>query len=168
MEERKEIKLSVLNILLIAVIAALGFYVIHILDQNHELNKYQEEHSIRAEVEKVNQNFVAAFFTYSNTGERYAKIKKYTTSNGFKSTYPSGSELPKSVNVSSAMDNLRMYVTDMDQKKIQVYSEFLVTTTFNEVTSRQTVTLKTELIPSNGWKVNNVEILQNEPLDEIQ
>lgn len=111
---------------------------------------------------KINREFLESFFTYQTTAERYKKIEPFMTDQGFKSTHPSGTELPDSEeSVQSSMVGLKPFEYQSSKTEAEFFNEFKLTTEFNNVAATDTVIVKTSLIfvKEQGWKVDNVEFI---------
>jgi hypothetical protein len=111
---------------------------------------------------EVNRDFLEHFFTYQTTAERYTNVESYMTDQGFQSTHPSGTELPKSEeSVTSTMVGLKPYEYQSSKTEASFFNEFQLSTDFNDVTNTETVIVKTSLVyvKKQGWKVDDVEFV---------
>lgn len=115
----------------------------------------------------VNTQFVDKFFNYTSSRQRYENVKPLMTEQGYRSTYPSGMELPADSSVQSRVTGLKVYVQrapEIPEDQMLILNEFVATTEFNEIRSSKEVIMKTLLvyIDTIGWKVNDIEmIIQN-------
>ncbi|PEC50958.1 hypothetical protein COJ46_01645 [Bacillus sp. AFS077874] len=110
----------------------------------------------------VNQAFLINFFTYQTTAERYQNIKPYMTDQGYKATHPSSMELPKpEQSVKSSLVGLKPFEYQSSKTEAEFINEFKLSTDFNDVTSTDTVIVKTALmyIKDQGWKIDDVEFV---------
>ncbi|WP_408008202.1 hypothetical protein ACJROX_26585 [Pseudalkalibacillus sp. A8] len=111
---------------------------------------------------KINKEFLEHFFTYQTIAERYQNIQPLMTDQGYKATYPSGTELPSSdQSVKSSIAGLKSFEYQDSQTEAEFFNEFKLSTEFNDVTNTETVIVKTNLIyvKKQGWKINNVEFI---------
>ncbi|WP_338709168.1 hypothetical protein [Paenibacillus amylolyticus] len=115
-----------------------------------------------------NRLFVEGFFNFETTNQRYKAIRPYTTEKGYRSTFPSGIELPPDSEVHSTVSDMKAYLQhdpSSDKKHTEVLNKFSLTTEFNGIGSVQTIVMKTVLVDEgrgDGWKVDDIEmIIQN-------
>ncbi|WP_433709119.1 hypothetical protein [Paenibacillus illinoisensis] len=112
-----------------------------------------------------NRKFVEGFFNFESTDQRYDAIKPYTTEQGYRATFPSGTDLPQNSKIHSKVNNLKAFIQkDPVPKKeeVEILNKFELTTEFNGIGSTQTIIMKTILLETDNWKVNDIEmIIQN-------
>ncbi|MGN7397328.1 hypothetical protein [Peribacillus frigoritolerans] len=110
---------------------------------------------------QINREFIESFFTYQTTAERYKKIE-LMSDQGFKSTHPSGMELPDSEeSINSSMVGLKPFEYQSSKTEAEFFNYFKLTNEFNNVADTDTVIVKTSLIyvKEQGWKVDDVEFV---------
>jgi hypothetical protein len=158
--------LTVIVILLAAIV-----YIVYLWNQINNSNdravkaekNYQEVISIKqTDAELANQTFLEKFFTYISTKERYEGIKPLMTDKGYRSTFPSGMELPDGdQSVISKMTDLKGYVYLISKVELEMFNEFELSTTFNGSENKQTVIVRTKLLYEQGadWKIDEVEFV---------
>lgn len=135
-----------------------------------EKNKQLENQIVSLQNNGLNQakdtteSFIRAFFSYDNTLDRYQNIKAYTTQQGYKSTFPSGTEPPTTgADIESRISDLEIFSNRYSSNEITTVSTFKTTTTFNDVPSNSEMVIKTDLVKTGSqWKVDNVEILSSQ------
>lgn len=115
---------------------------------------------------KANQEFINHFFNYDSTKQRYEGLKPLMTDLGYSSLFPSeGPDIPSStvLNVVSRMVNFKSYEYRPQRTTSEFISEFDLSTTYNDITTTQTVLVRTILVNSEGgsWKVSNFEFIGN-------
>ncbi|MGA9286789.1 MAG: hypothetical protein WBV93_00455 [Anaerobacillus sp.] len=147
------------------------FYIFSLQSQLREVRanqqNYEKEMAFMSSVEssdalEVNQEFLKHFFNYETTGERYTNIESFMTDRGFQATHPSGTDLPKSdESVTSTMSGLRAYEFNSSKTEAAFLNEFQLSTDFNDITTTETVIVKTSLVyvKEQGWKVDDVEFV---------
>ncbi|MBT2688360.1 hypothetical protein J7I93_09215 [Bacillus sp. ISL-47] len=111
---------------------------------------------------KANQEFLKKFFNYQTTAERYQNIKSFMTDHGYKSTHPSGTELPDSEqSVKSSITGLKPFEYQSSKTEAEFFNEFKLSTEYNDIANTETVIVKTSLIYviDQGWKVDDVEFI---------
>ncbi len=105
---------------------------------------------------------VNTYQTNISSAERYQNIQPLMTDQGYKATYPSGTELPSSdQSVKSSIAGLKSFEYQDSQTEAEFFNEFKLSTEFNDVTNTETVIVKTSLIyvKKQGWKINDVEFI---------
>jgi len=145
------------------VILVLGVVAILAYSSNTSI---QQEKRKELDGVQVNNQFVDKFFNYTTSSQRYENIKPFMTEQGYRSTYPSGMEVPtdESTSVKSFVNSLKSYVQkepESNSGHLEIINEFELTTEFNNVQSSRTFIMKTSLIydDSVGWKVNDVDMI---------
>lgn len=111
---------------------------------------------------QINDEFISKFFTYTSTKSRYEGIQEIMTDQGYKSTFPSGMELPENdLSIHSEMEGLKSYEHMISKTQAEFFNEFNVTIEVRNNVNKQTVIVRTFLIYSkeNGWKINDVEYI---------
>ena len=164
-------KKTLIIVLIILVAAVLYFIQLNrAIANEQEKNKQLENQIVSLQNNGLNQakdtteNFIRAFFSYDNTLDRYQNIKAYTTQQGYKSTFPSGTEPPTTgADIESRISNLEIFSQRYSSNEITTVSTFKTTTTFNDVPSNSEMVIKTDLVKTGSqWKVDNVEILSSQ------
>ena len=115
-----------------------------------------------SDARKINEEFIGKFFTYESTKARYEGIQPIMTEQGYKSTFPSGMELPENDGaVKSVMEDLKAYEYQASKFEAEFFNEFNMTIKVGETESTQTVICRTFLIytEASGWKINDVEFI---------
>ncbi|MEK4983612.1 hypothetical protein [Bacillus sp. FSL K6-6540] len=153
------IRISIFSIVLMAAIIVLVIFAYDRsikLQEARQLNKVLQDNH---EVERVNEKFLKAFFNYHSTSERYDQVKDLMTEAGYRSTYPSGDELPPDTQIESSLKDLRAYKYQVDDRQYEFLNEFVLSTVFNSLESERRYVFKTVLIRFQGddWKVDHVE-----------
>ncbi|MFF2856079.1 MULTISPECIES: hypothetical protein [unclassified Peribacillus] len=94
--------------ILMIVFVTAGLVIMYIFTLRSQLNEvgtnqsnYVEQIQSLSSIQNtdalmVNREFLESFFTYQTTAERYNKIEKSMTDQGYKAPHPSGTELPHS------------------------------------------------------------------------
>lgn len=124
-------------------------------EQIKSLSSVQQSEAIN-----TNREFLEAFFTYETTAERYKRIEPFMTDQGFKATHPSGTELLDSKeSVKSSLVGLKPFEYQSSKTEAEFFNEFKLSTEYNNVTSTETVIVKTSLIfvKEKGWRIDDVE-----------
>jgi uncharacterized protein len=165
-------KKNLLFLMMVFFVAALVImYVFSLRSQLQEVRanqgNYEEQIKSLSSIQntdalQINRVFLESFFTYQTTAERYKKIEPFMTVQGFKSTDPSGTELPNSEeSVQSSMIGLKPFEYQSSKTENEFINEFKLTTEYNNVATTGTVIVKTSLIyvKEQGWKVNDVEFI---------
>lgn len=146
------------------------FYIAHLWSEVDKAEKQVKETEkkmvevasiTRSDVEQVNMGFLEKFFTYNSTKERYEGIKPLMTEEGYRSTFPSGSEVPETdQSVKSTLSELRQYLLQTSKTEAVFLNEFNVTTQFNGVENLQTIIVRTILSWNDGsWLITEVEFI---------
>ncbi|MCM3130199.1 MULTISPECIES: hypothetical protein [unclassified Paenibacillus] len=149
---------------LLGVVLILGIVGSLVFSSNSGLKKEIEMEQAGIE---LNTQFVDKFFNYASTKQRYDNVKSLMTERGYRSTYPSGMELPADSSVKSQVSNLKIYVQkapSVKENQMEILNQFVATTEFNEIQSSKEVIMKTFLVyeESVGWMINDIEmIIQN-------
>ncbi|MFC5452569.1 hypothetical protein ACFPOG_30655 [Paenibacillus aestuarii] len=146
------------HLALVIVILLNIMFLIYILNLRSQL----QDHAAQVEAIKANEHFIEQFFTYTSTKKRYENIKPLMTADGYKSTFPSGLELPETDNaLDSKVEDFKPY-GEQTEGKASFINDFKVTTTFNKVSNTQGILVKTYLIKTaSGWMVDDVEFIGN-------
>ncbi|NGY87967.1 hypothetical protein F6Y05_33570 (plasmid) [Bacillus megaterium] len=164
-------KKTLIIVLIILVAAVLYFIQLNrAIANEQEKNKQLENQIVSLQNNGLNQakdtteSFIRAFFSYDNTLDRYQNIKAYTTQQGYKSTFPSGTEPPTTgADIESRISDLEIFSNRYSSNEITTVSTFKTTTTFNDVPSNSEMVIKTDLVKTGSqWKVDNVEILSSQ------
>ncbi|MGR6342656.1 hypothetical protein ACU5CE_33495 [Priestia megaterium] len=164
-------KKTLIIVLIILVAAVLYFIQLNrAIANEQEKNKQLENQIVSLQNNGLNQakdtteSFIRAFFSYDNTLDRYQNIKAYTTQQGYKSTFPSGTEPPTTgADIESRISDLEIFSQRYSSNEITTVSTFKTTTTFNDVPSNSEMVIKTDLVKTGSqWKVDNVEILSSQ------
>ncbi|MED3950272.1 hypothetical protein [Priestia aryabhattai] len=165
-------KKKTLIIVLIILVAAILYFIQlnRTIANEQEKNKQLENQIVSLQNNGLNQakdtteSFIRAFFSYDNTLDRYQNIKAYTTQQGYKSTFPSGTEPPTTgADIESRISDLEIFSNRYSSNEITTVSTFKTTTTFNDVPSNSEMVIKTDLVKTGSqWKVDNVEILSSQ------
>lgn len=128
-----------------------------------ETNSYRKELSEvkKSSPMKANQEFIEKFFSYKSAKERYENLESMMTQAGFRSTFPSGSELPEGdQSVQSSIKNLVCYENSVSKTEVYFMNEFTQTTSFKGVDSTQSILIKTKLLfQGQAWKIDDVEYI---------
>jgi hypothetical protein len=114
------------------------------------------------EANSINQKFLDKFFNYQSTQQRYEGIKPLTTDQGYKATFPSGKEPPKSnQTVNSTLQGLKTYDYRKSKTEIEFLNEFQLTTEFKGDKNTQSVIVHTVVSYGliTGWKISDVEFV---------
>ncbi|TKH06138.1 hypothetical protein FC682_06215 [Peribacillus simplex] len=165
-------KKNLLFLMMVLVAAALVImYIFSLRSQLQEVRanqgNYEEQIKSLSSIQNrdsliINRKFLESFFTYQTTAERYKKIEKFMTDQGYKATHPSGTDLPDSEeSVQSSMVGLKPFEYQSSKTEAEFFNEFKLTTEFNNVAATDTVIVKTSLIfvKEQGWKVDDVEFI---------
>lgn len=148
----------------IIIAALLIVFLIQLFHVQHLKNKIEEQ-SIEVGLEKVNSKFISSFFTYESIKQRYEQIRPMMTERGFRSTMPSGIEIPTdpddSPSVSSKISMFRPFTSEIEEEQAEILNEFNIITTFNNVESTTKVLVRTKLKYTKelGWKIDEAEFV---------
>src|SRR5690606_12615583 len=99
---------------------------------------------------------------YESIRSRYEGLEPMMTEQGYKSTFPSGMELPTNNDskVQSRMEGLKAYEYKVSQFETEFFNEFNMTIRVGDTENTQTVICRTFLIYTDaGWKVDEVEFI---------
>lgn len=158
---------------LLAIVAffLMFFYFLHL---NSKLNATEKELRDQkkqtkaveiltiGDARKINDEFIGKFFTYDSAKARYKGIQSLMTEQGYKSTFPSGMELPEyDGSVKSVMKDLKAYEYQLSKNEAEFFNEFNMTIKVGQTENTQTVICRTFLIytEASGWKINDVEFI---------
>ncbi|MBC1565047.1 hypothetical protein [Listeria booriae] len=160
---------------LIVCVVFLGFTVyenMQLRDGNHLLriektkveNRVTElERKLRTEGVKENRDFFDAFLTYDSTKKRYEQVRGITTDKGFRASFPYESQLSDmDGGISSRLLSQENYIMEGTQQNVVFLNKMVVATTYNDVSSRSVIVMKTRLLKVSGrWVVNDVEFVSS-------
>ncbi|AHD04720.1 hypothetical protein [Paenibacillus larvae] len=123
-----------------------------------EDNKPKEKN----DAQKVNAEFIKAFFEYDDLAAQIEKVKKLTTERGLLKAYPSGTSTERSGEVVTKIGGVETFekLDEKDNKYVEYINEFNQTISFGGKKNRVKRIVKTGLKLVDGtWKVNNVELM---------
>ncbi|MEK5358172.1 hypothetical protein [Paenibacillus sp. FSL L8-0709] len=149
-------KSTVFNLILIV---SLILNVVVLINSSNINSKVNDQSAVSASL-KANSKFLESFFTYQTTKEKYEVIKPLMTDVGYRSTFPSGMEIPEDsaeYSVSSKMTSLKPFQFKENDMELEFLNELTVTTTFNQIETTETVVVKTVLVnKQDKWLVNDI------------
>ncbi|ARF67293.1 hypothetical protein B7C51_04815 [Paenibacillus larvae subsp. pulvifaciens] len=123
-----------------------------------EDNKPKEKN----DAQKVNAEFIKAFFEYDDLAAQIEKVKKLTTERGLLKAYPSGMSTERSGELVTKIGGVETFekIDEKDNKYVEYINEFNQTISFGGKKNRVKRIVKTGLKLVDGtWKVNNVELM---------
>lgn len=130
------------------------------LISNLSIKTRVEDQSAISDSLKANEGFLESFFTYKSTKEKYEVIKPLMTEVGYRSTLPSGMDIPDDsgeFSVSSKMSGLKEYQFKKNDARLEILNELTISTLFNKIETTETVVVKTILVNKNHkWLVDEI------------
>lgn len=159
-------KTTIINIIL-AISILLNVFL---LFSNINTAEKVDDQSAVSESLAANEKFLDRFFTYKTTKEKYEEIEPLMTEKGYKSTFPSGMEIPEDsseFSVSSIMSGLKPFQYKQNDSKLEFLNEMTVSTSFNKIETTETIVVKTILVnKENKWFVDEILMIGEIAADE--
>ncbi|OBZ15934.1 hypothetical protein A8L34_28215 [Bacillus sp. FJAT-27264] len=168
MEESTQKKAWIQALGIISLVFISIFYYMKWETANQQLKELKKENaaaisSIETKARVINREFNQKFFTFENSKERYDNVKSLMTEQGYKSTFPSGNEVPtQTITMKSKIDQYVVYENHVSAKTVEYINTFNWMLQVQDRSSDQKVLTKTTLIyKGNEWKVDDFEIIEN-------